>query len=72
MFTVTVTHEDGRTQVYEEVVGIDFVDKEYCELIAGRELSDKELKWVENAINGCSDFPDEQDLKQIIDEYKED
>ena len=72
MFTVTITHDDGRVTTYEEVVGIDFIDKEFCETVAGHELSDEELKWVEDAIDGCSDFPDETDLKQIIDEYEGD
>lgn len=71
MFTVTITHNDGRTSVYEDVVGIDFIDKEFCETVAGRKLSDKELRWIENAIDGCEDFPNEFDLQQIIEEYDE-
>jgi len=68
MFTVTITHEDGTSHVYEEVVGIDFIDKEFCEQVADRELTDTELNYIENAIDGCEHFPDHFDLRQIIEE----
>ena len=72
MFTVTITHENGTTHVYEEVVGIDFIDKEFCEQVADRELTNKELDYIENAIDGCEHFPDHFDLKQIIEEMDND
>jgi len=68
MMTVTIKHSDGIEYTYEEVVGIDFIDKEFCEAVAGRELSDEELKYLEHAIDGCEYFPDDTDLKQIIEE----
>lgn len=68
MMTVTIKHSDGREHTYEEVVGIDFIDKEFCEAVADRELSDEELKYLEHAIDGCEHFPDDTDLKQIIEE----
>ena len=68
MFKVTITHEDGRTYEYEDVVGIDFIDKEFCEQVADRELTDTELNYIENAIDCCEHFPDDIDLRQIINE----
>jgi hypothetical protein len=66
--TITITHEDGVTRTYENVVGIDFFDKSDCESIADRKLSDEELKDVEHAINSCEYFPTSIELLQIIEE----
>ena len=68
MMTVTIRHSDGGIHVYEDVVGINFIDKDLCETVADRELSDKELKYIENAVDGCEHFPDDTDLEQIIEE----
>ena len=66
MFKVTVTHEDGRTHEYEDVIGIDFIDKEFCEQVANRELTASELNYIDNVIDCCEALPDHFDLKQII------
>lgn len=70
MFTVTITHDNGRQYVYEDVIGIDFIDKEFCETVAGRKLSEYELNYIENAIDNCETLPDDIDLTQIIAEME--
>ena len=68
MMTVTVKHSDGRVNTYNNIVGIDLIDKSLCEQAAGRELSDKELKYISNAIADCEYFPTFSDLEQIVEE----
>lgn len=68
MMRVTVTHSDGRTNVYDDIVGIDLIGKDQCERVAGRQLSDEEVKYISNAISNCEYFPNETDLAQIIEE----
>lgn len=68
MMTVTVRHSDGRVNIYDDVVGIDLIGKDQCEQIAGRELSDEEVKYISNAILDCAYFPNDTDLAQIIEE----
>lgn len=66
MMTITITHKDGTTSVYENIVGVNFIDKDLCEFVADRELTEDELDYIENAIDGCEHFPDDTDLEQII------
>ena len=68
--TVTIRHEGREPVVYENVVGVDFIDKENCENAAGRELSSKELEKIGRAIDNCEYFPTETELKQIIEELE--
>ena len=68
MMTITIRHEGRAPVVYENVVGVDFIDKENCENVAGRELSKEELGRIEHAIANCEYFPTETELKQIIEE----
>lgn len=68
MMTVTVKHSDGRVSIYNNIVSINLIDKSLCEQAAGRELSDKELKYISNAIDGCEYFPIFSDLEQIVEE----
>ncbi len=68
MMTITIRHEGRAPVVYENVVGVDFIDKENCENVAGRELSKEELEKIEHAISNCEYFPTETELKQIIEE----
>ena len=68
MMNIIIRHEGRTPVVYENVVGIAFIDKEQCESIAGRELSKEELLKIEHAIDGCEYFPTEIELCQIIEE----
>lgn len=70
MMTLTIQHEGQPPRVYENVVAVDFIDKENCENIAGRELSKEELDKIEHAISGCEYFPTEIELLQIIEELE--
>ena len=66
--TIIIRHEDRAPVVYENVVGVDFIDKENCENVAGRELTKEELEKIEHAISNCEYFPTETELEQIIEE----
>lgn len=70
MMTLTIQHEDRPPIVYENVVAIDFFDKENCEHMVGRELSKEELEKIEHAVSGCEYFPTEIELLQIIEELE--
>ena len=70
MMTLTIRHEGRAPVVYENVVGVDFIDMENCNNVAGRELSKEELEKSERAISNCEYFPTETDLNQIINELE--
>ena len=55
MVTITIKHEDGTIATYKDVVTFDFYDKEFCESIAGRELSKYELRQIEDAMDNTED-----------------
>ena len=71
MMKITITHEDGVPHTYENVVGVDFIDRENCENVAGRELTEKELSGIEHAISNCEYFPTQDDLRIIVREIME-
>lgn len=66
--TLIIHHEGEAPRVYENVVAVDFIDKENCENQAGRELTKAELNKIGDAIKNCEQFPTETELKQIIEE----
>ena len=55
MVTITIKHKNGTIATYEDVVAFDFYDKEFCESIAGRELSKDELREIEDAMDNTED-----------------
>ena len=68
MMTVIIQHEGREPIAYLDVVGVDFIDKEACERVAERQLTNEELLKIEHAISGCEYFPTESELRQIIEE----
>ena len=65
--TVTINDEYG-IRTYEDVVAVDFIDKENCENIAGRQLSENELKKIRFAILPLPFLPQSEELALIVNE----
>ena len=70
MMTITIQHEGEAPHVYENIVAVDFIDKENCENVAGRELAKDELDKIERVVSNCEYFPTETELKQIIEDLE--
>lgn len=71
MVTITIKHENGNIATYEDVVAFDFYDKEFCEPIAGRELSKDELREIKDAMDDTEDVTCDtvsQTVTEIIEE----
>ena len=71
MMTITIQHDNEEPHVYKNVVGVDFIDKENCENVAGRELSNSELGKIERVIGNLEYFPTETELIQIIEDLED-
>ena len=69
--TITIQHDGEAPRVYENIVAVDFIDKENCENVAGRELTKDELDKIERVVSNCEYFPTETELKQIIEELED-
>jgi len=67
MVTIIIKHENGQYNEYKDVVAFDFYDKEYCEYVAERKLSNEELNDIENRMNHCEEITSEAVTQTVED-----
>lgn len=56
MVRLTITHENGSSYEYENVVAFDFFCKDDCEEIAKRNLTVKEIADIEAELKHCEEI----------------
>lgn len=70
MVKITITHENGTSYTYEDVVAFDFYDKEFCESVAEKKLSQLDLDNIQALLDKTQDITSES-VEQTVKEYLE-
>lgn len=68
MVTLIIRKENGEENVIENVVDFDYIEKTYVEYIADTELSDEQLKQVEEKCRDMCHYPQDHEIYQIVHE----
>lgn len=74
MVKITITHENGTSYTYEDVVAFDFYDKEFCESVAKRPMTNEELEEVRDRMDDTEDVTCEtvsQTINDVLEELND-